>query len=128
MDMEVCETQETQPPDLFDQEDRRKRDRGHPIQCRSLDDLEYRLGRSLDTKLKLGTDRMDGLDLRIEEQGLLLKQNTTDTSEIVEILRSAKGFFSAATKIGKFFRICAIFMTPFVTLYLAFKYGKLPEK
>lgn len=97
-------------------------------QTRRSIDMEFQNHRqAVELKLKEGNDRMDGLDLKIDQQGVMLQANTLVTQQIADILQGAEGFFTGAARFMKFLRWCAWIATPFVTLWLTLKYGKPPE-
>ena len=84
--------------------------------CDSLEQVEKRMEDRMQSELKLGKERMDSIEAKIDA-------NSKDTAEVLDIMRMGKSFFKVIGHIGSFIKWVAAIGAPVVAFYLALKAG-----
>ena len=91
--------------------------------------LEKRLKESHDqllrfeTRLDEGSARMGRIEALITENSTAMGRNTTDTAEILSIMRESQTAFRLIERVGNTIKWVAAIVAPIVVLWFAFKEG-----
>ena len=90
---------------------------------RRIDESHDQLTR-FETRLGEGNDRMGRIEKTLEANASKLATNSSETSEILDIMREGKAFFRFAHRTGELLKWVAAFGTAIVTFYYVLKGGK----